>query len=77
MRLRSHQLSISVSAEYASCVVDIENYKNELVRVSDAVLDGELDGTADASKITAVFGKFCAIFLDAFTAVLRFIQGII
>lgn len=28
MRLCSHQLSISVSTEYASCVDDIENYKN-------------------------------------------------
>ncbi len=56
---------------------DIKNYKNELVSVADSILEGELDGTADASKITAIFGKLCAMFLDAFTAVLRFVQGVI
>ncbi len=58
---------------------DPENYKNELVTVADAILDGEdenLNNTSDASKFNAFFGKLIGMFLEIFTKALAFVQGI-
>lgn len=58
---------------------DPENYKNELVSISDVILSGEdeaLNATKDASMIKALFGKFVQIIIDVFCKVVGFIQGI-
>ncbi|MBR2413778.1 MAG: metallophosphoesterase [Clostridia bacterium] len=58
---------------------DPENYKNELVSISDVILSGEseeLNGTKDASMIKALFGKFVQIIIDVFCKVVGFIQGL-
>lgn len=58
---------------------DVENYKNELVTISDVILSGEdeeLNATKDASKIKAIFGKLSGIIIDIFVKVVGFIQGI-
>lgn len=59
---------------------DPKNYKNELVTVYSAILEGDdevLNGTADASKINAFFGKLVDMFLVIFTKALGAIQGLI
>ncbi len=59
---------------------DVENYKNELITVADAILEGDdevLNNTADASKFEAFFGKLAGLFLEIFTKVLGIVQGIL
>ena len=59
---------------------DPENYKSELVTVTDAILEGDddiLNNSADASVIAAVFDKLVGIFLEIFTKVLGAVQGIL
>ena len=58
---------------------DAENYKSELVTITDVILGGEdevLNATGDASMIKAIFGKFVGIVIDVFCKVVGFIQGI-
>lgn len=58
---------------------DAENYKSELVTITDVILGGEdevLNATGDASMIKAIFGKIIGIVIDVFCKVVGFIQGI-
>ena len=59
---------------------DVKNYKNELVTITDTILNGEseeLNNTPDASMIKAIFGKLSQIIIDVFCKVVGFIQGIV
>ncbi len=58
---------------------DAENYKSELVTITDVILGGEdevLNATGDASMIKAIFGKIIGIVIDVFCKVVGFIQGL-